>query len=195
MRFLLLAAAAIVLTVESPVVHAADQTPLKALPAIDAAAVLGHVKTLASDEFEGRAPGTAGEKMTVAYLVEALQGAGPEAGQPRRHLRPEGAARRHHADGPRRCRHRRRERQGVQAAGATTSSPGPSASPTRSPSTRLRARLRRLRRPGAGVSVGRLQGRSTSRARRWSCWSTIRRCRDPAIAARRSTRRRSAAGR
>ena len=102
MRFLLLAAAAIVLTVESPVVHAADQTPLKALPAIDAAAVLGHVKALASDAFEGRAPGTPGEAKTVAYLVEAVQDARPEAGQPRRHLRPEGAARRHHAGAPRR---------------------------------------------------------------------------------------------
>ena len=57
MRFPLLAAAAVVLTVAAPILHAADPTPLKALPAIDPAAVLGHVKTLASDAFEGRAPG------------------------------------------------------------------------------------------------------------------------------------------
>ena len=82
MRFLLLAAAAIVLTVESPVVHAADQTPLKALPAIDAAAVLGHVKTLASDAFEGRAPGTPGETKTIAYLVEAFKTLGLKPGNP-----------------------------------------------------------------------------------------------------------------
>ena len=82
MRFLLLAAAAIVLTVESPVLHAADQTPLKALPAIDPAAVLGHVKTLASDAFEGRAPGTPGEEKTVAYLVEAFRKLGLKPGNP-----------------------------------------------------------------------------------------------------------------
>ena len=82
MRFLLLAAAAIVLTVEFPVLHAADQTPLKALPAIDPAAVLGHVKTLASDAFEGRAPGTPGEEKTVAYLVEAFRKLGLKPGNP-----------------------------------------------------------------------------------------------------------------
>ncbi len=82
MRFLLMAAAAIVLTVESPVLRAADQTPLKALPAIDPAAVLGHVKTLASDAFEGRAPGTPGEEKTVAYLVEAFKTLGLKPGNP-----------------------------------------------------------------------------------------------------------------
>ena len=82
MRFLLLAAAAIVLTVESPVIHAADPTPLKALPAIDPAVVLSHVKTLASDAFEGRAPGTPGEAKTVAYLVEAFRKLGLKPGNP-----------------------------------------------------------------------------------------------------------------
>jgi len=82
MRFLLLAAAAVVLTVESPVLHAADPTPLAALPAIDPAVVLGHVKALASDAFEGRAPGTAGEEKTVAYLVEAFRTLGLKPGNP-----------------------------------------------------------------------------------------------------------------
>jgi Zn-dependent M28 family amino/carboxypeptidase len=82
MRFLLLAAAAIVLTVESPVLRAADQTPLAALPAIDPAAVLGHVKTLASDAFEGRAPGTPGEVKTVNYLVEGFRKLGLKPGNP-----------------------------------------------------------------------------------------------------------------
>jgi hypothetical protein len=31
--------------------------------------MLDHVKLLASDEFEGRAPGTPGEEKTVAYLT------------------------------------------------------------------------------------------------------------------------------
>jgi Zn-dependent M28 family amino/carboxypeptidase len=82
MRFLLLAAAAVVLTIEAPVLHAADPTPLKALPAIDPAAVLGHVKVLASDAFEGRAPGTPGEEKTVAYLVDAFKALGLTPGNP-----------------------------------------------------------------------------------------------------------------
>jgi Zn-dependent M28 family amino/carboxypeptidase len=82
MRLLLLAAAALVLTVESPVLHAADPTPLKALPAIDPAAVLAHVKILASDAFEGRAPGTPGEEKTVAYLVETFKKLGLKPGNP-----------------------------------------------------------------------------------------------------------------
>ena len=37
-----------------------------AAPAIDAAAIMSHVKVLSSDEFQGRAPGTKGEELTVA---------------------------------------------------------------------------------------------------------------------------------
>ncbi len=39
-----------------------------------------HVRTLASDEFEGRAPGTAGERKTTAYLVEQLERLGARPG-------------------------------------------------------------------------------------------------------------------
>ncbi len=35
---------------------------------------------LASDEFEGRAPGTAGETKTINYLVETFRGLGLEPG-------------------------------------------------------------------------------------------------------------------
>ncbi|WP_193162467.1 M28 family metallopeptidase [Microbulbifer hainanensis] len=38
------------------------------------------VKTLASDEFEGRAPGTPGEEKTVAYLVDQFKSLGLEPG-------------------------------------------------------------------------------------------------------------------
>jgi Zn-dependent M28 family amino/carboxypeptidase len=82
MRFPFLAAAAVALTVASPVLHAADPTSITALPAIDPAAVLGHVKTLASDAFEGRAPGTAGEEKTVAYLVDTFKKLGLKPGNP-----------------------------------------------------------------------------------------------------------------
>jgi len=40
-----------------------------AAPAIDAGRLLGHVKVLASDEFQGRAPGTPGEQKTIDYIA------------------------------------------------------------------------------------------------------------------------------
>ena len=49
------------------------RTPIGDLPDVDTAAVVAHARTLASDEFEGRAPGTKGENLTVAYLVEQLR--------------------------------------------------------------------------------------------------------------------------
>ena len=51
-----------------------------ALPAIDGAAVLGHVKVLSSDAYEGRAPGTRGEELSVAYMVNQLKGLGLKPG-------------------------------------------------------------------------------------------------------------------
>ena len=51
-------------------------------PVIDGAAVLEHTKTLSSDAFEGRAPGTKGEELTVAYLVGQLQKIGLRPGNP-----------------------------------------------------------------------------------------------------------------
>ncbi|MEY2560491.1 MAG: hypothetical protein QOG51_906, partial [Verrucomicrobiota bacterium] len=38
-----------------------------ALDAITAADLLKHIKVLASDEFEGRAPGSKGEELSVKY--------------------------------------------------------------------------------------------------------------------------------
>jgi Zn-dependent M28 family amino/carboxypeptidase len=53
-----------------------------AFPAIDGNAVLGHTKVLASDAFEGRAPGTRGEERTVSYLVDQLKRIGLQPGNP-----------------------------------------------------------------------------------------------------------------
>jgi Zn-dependent M28 family amino/carboxypeptidase len=50
------------------------------LPDIDMAAVLTHTKTLSSDEFEGRLPGTKGEQLTVAYLTDQFKKAGLKPG-------------------------------------------------------------------------------------------------------------------
>ena len=46
------------------------------------APVLEHTKMLASDEFEGRAPGTHGEDLTVAYITEQFKKAGLKPGNP-----------------------------------------------------------------------------------------------------------------
>jgi Zn-dependent M28 family amino/carboxypeptidase len=52
------------------------------LPAggIDPEALAEHIRVLASDEFEGRAPATPGEDKTVAYLSEQFERAGLEPG-------------------------------------------------------------------------------------------------------------------
>jgi Zn-dependent M28 family amino/carboxypeptidase len=52
------------------------------LPPIDGQAILEHIEVLASDAFEGRAPGTAGEEKTVAYLIEQAKKIGLEPGNP-----------------------------------------------------------------------------------------------------------------
>ena len=51
-------------------------------PAIDAARLEGHIGVLASDRFEGRAPGGRGEELTVAYLVDQFRQAGLQPGNP-----------------------------------------------------------------------------------------------------------------
>jgi len=50
------------------------------LPDVDTNAVLAHIKTLSSDEFEGRAPGTKGEELTVAYLTDQFKQMGLKPG-------------------------------------------------------------------------------------------------------------------
>ncbi|HKT79648.1 MAG TPA: M28 family peptidase [Vicinamibacterales bacterium] len=58
----------------------AAQFPLSSLPPIDANALLAHTRKLASDEFEGRGPGTRGEELTVEYLVDQFQRLGLKPG-------------------------------------------------------------------------------------------------------------------
>ena len=47
--------------------------PAKARKAITPEGLLKHIRILASDEFEGRAPATAGEQKTVEYLINACR--------------------------------------------------------------------------------------------------------------------------
>jgi Zn-dependent M28 family amino/carboxypeptidase len=50
-------------------------------PSISSAAILNHVKVLASDEYEGRFPGTKGEQLTVSYIADQFKKAGLKPGQ------------------------------------------------------------------------------------------------------------------
>jgi Zn-dependent M28 family amino/carboxypeptidase len=53
-----------------------------ALDSLRADDLLRHIKTLASDEFEGRAPATRGEELTVRYLVDEFKRYGLKPGHP-----------------------------------------------------------------------------------------------------------------
>src|SRR3712207_7936858 len=44
--------------------------------------LLKHIKVLASDEFEGRAPGSKGEELTVKYITEQFKAVGLKPGNP-----------------------------------------------------------------------------------------------------------------
>ncbi len=51
-------------------------------PVLEETVLRRHIATLASDRFEGRAPGTRGEALTVDYLIDAYRGMGLEPGAP-----------------------------------------------------------------------------------------------------------------
>jgi Zn-dependent M28 family amino/carboxypeptidase len=57
-----------------------QHVPLGQLPAIDNALLLADTRTLSSDQFEGRAPGTKGEELTVTYLADQFQKVGLKPG-------------------------------------------------------------------------------------------------------------------
>ena len=52
------------------------------MPALDNATILADIKQLSSDEFEGRAPGTKGEELSVNFIVDRFKAAGVEPGNP-----------------------------------------------------------------------------------------------------------------
>jgi Zn-dependent M28 family amino/carboxypeptidase len=79
----LLASAALVLAAAC----ASDAPPTVALkladmPELSADAILTDIRQLSSDEYEGRAPGTKGEALTVQFLTERFKAAGLEPGNP-----------------------------------------------------------------------------------------------------------------
>ena len=83
-----------------PATDGTRAAPPRPPSSFSAPAIVEHVKVLASDEFEGRAPGSKGEQLIDRPIPDrTVQGPRPRAGQHRRHLglRPEpgpGTARR-----------------------------------------------------------------------------------------------------
>ncbi len=68
-----------------PIVSLAATPPRevqRAAQTITADRLLPHIRVLASDEFEGRAPGSPGEEKTVRYLVEQFHAMGLQPGNP-----------------------------------------------------------------------------------------------------------------
>src|SRR5207249_7097404 len=64
---------------------AADELALRLQPALEAITpdgLLAHIKVLASDEFEGRAPGTKGEELSVKYITDQFKRIGLNPGNP-----------------------------------------------------------------------------------------------------------------
>src|SRR5262245_16497344 len=56
--------------------------PKSALDRIDGPEMRRQIQVLASDEFEGRGPGTKGEERTVAYLTDQFRRMGLKPGNP-----------------------------------------------------------------------------------------------------------------
>ena len=69
---------------------AADELALRLQPALDAITpdgLLAHIKILASDEFEGRAPGTKGEELSVKSITDQFKQVGLKPGNCTEHTR------------------------------------------------------------------------------------------------------------
>ncbi len=67
-------------TAYAPAPSTSTHVSIGQLPAIDLDALLAHTKTLSSDEYEGRAPGTKGEELAVTYLADQFKKAGLKPG-------------------------------------------------------------------------------------------------------------------
>ena len=59
-----------------------DQRTAASMPRIDARAILDRIKIISADEYEGRAPGTRGEELTVKYLEDEFRKLGLQPGNP-----------------------------------------------------------------------------------------------------------------
>lgn len=59
-----------------------QRTSIGEMPDVDSDAVLQHARELSSDRYQGRAPGTNGEALTVAYLTDQFKRLGLKPGNP-----------------------------------------------------------------------------------------------------------------
>lgn len=76
---------AAILLVTAMSIFAGDKPEEKLKPALDTITpdgLLAHIKVLASDEFEGRAPGTKGEELSVKYISDQFKAIGLKPGNP-----------------------------------------------------------------------------------------------------------------
>jgi Zn-dependent M28 family amino/carboxypeptidase len=76
--------AVLIVCVAAAIAFAADSlaVPKEAAEAITAPDLLKHIKVLASDEYEGRAPGSKGEELAVKYIYEQFKALGLQPGNP-----------------------------------------------------------------------------------------------------------------
>jgi Zn-dependent M28 family amino/carboxypeptidase len=76
---------AVILWFSATHLFAADDLALRLQPALETITpdgLLAHIKVLASDEFEGRAPGTKGEELSVKYISDQFKKIGLKPGNP-----------------------------------------------------------------------------------------------------------------
>lgn len=74
-----------IIVLASTALFAEDKVAEKLKPALDVItpdAILSNIKTLASDEFEGRAPGSKGEELSTKYIADQFRAAGLKPGNP-----------------------------------------------------------------------------------------------------------------
>jgi hypothetical protein len=75
---------AVIFATAAPIL-AVDELALRLQPALEAITpdgLLAHIKILASDEFEGRAPGTKGEELSIKYISDQFKQIGLKPGNP-----------------------------------------------------------------------------------------------------------------
>ncbi len=82
MRAIAISALCLCLSIGLVAVAQSPEQIADAARAVTPALILTHVKALAADGMEGRAPGTAGEERTVAYLVGQFKRLGLTPGNP-----------------------------------------------------------------------------------------------------------------
>src|SRR2546430_2634454 len=82
-RFSFYACVSVVLLVLAGCSRGAPNSPDAGLKSFSADALMKHIRTLSSDQFQGRGPGSKGEELTVKYLEEQFRGIGlrPEIGR------------------------------------------------------------------------------------------------------------------